>query len=172
MRCFNVLAALPLILATPAQADPRAAWGKASDVGRTGVAVVAFSLPAIDGDWRGAKQSLLAMGTTSLVTGALKYSIRERRPDGSNDHSFPSGHTSLSFAAAASIGQRVGWKAGVPAHLVAGFVGLARVKANKHYWHDVAVGAVIGEVAGRLLVDRRRGRRGAAPLVMTMRVAF
>ena len=172
MRRFSALAALSLFVASPAHADPRAAWGSASNVGRTGVAVFALGLPAVDGDWRGAKQSLLAMGGASLVTGALKYSIRERRPDGTNTHSFPSGHTSLSFAAAASIDQRLGWKAGIPAHLVAGFVGLARVKANKHYWHDVAVGAVIGEVAGRLLVDRRRGHRASAPLAMTLRVAF
>ena len=171
MRRLAALAALSLLVTTPAHAESRAAWNSASNVGRTSVAVVALGLPALDGDWRGAKQSLLAMGSASLVTGALKYSIRERRPDGSNNHSFPSGHTSLSFAAAASIDQRFGWKAGIPAHLVAGFVGLARVKADKHYWHDVAVGAAIGEVAGRLLVDKRRGRH-APPLAMTLRVVF
>ena len=93
-------------------------------------------------------------------------------PTAATDAAFPSGHTSLSFAAAASINQRYGLKAGIPAHLVAGFVGLARVKANKHYWHDVVVGAVIGEVAGRLLVDRRRGQRTSPPLTMTMSFAF
>ena len=172
MRPSAYLAALALFFATPALADSRAAWGRASDVGRTGLAALALGVPALDGDWRGARQSLVAMGGTSLVTGALKYSIRERRPDGSNHHSFPSGHTSLSFAAAASIDQRFGWKAGVPAHLVAGFVGLARVKADKHYWHDVVVGAAIGEVAGRLLVDKRRGRRPSPPLAMSLRMAF
>ena len=171
MRRLAALAALSLFVAVPAHADPRATWGNVSNVGRTSVAVVALGLPVLDGDWHGAKQSLLAMGSASLVTGALKYSIHERRPDGSNSHSFPSGHTSLSFAAAASIDQRFGWKAGIPAHLVAGLVGLARVKADKHYWHDVAVGAVIGEVAGRLLVDKRRGHR-APPLAMTLRVVF
>lgn len=172
MQRFHAFAALSLFVASPAHADPRAAWGTASNAGRTSVAVFAAGLPALDGDWRGAKQSMLAMGGATLVTGALKYSIRARRPDGSNYHSFPSGHTSLSFAAAASLDQRFGWQAGIPAHLVAGFVGLARVKADKHYWHDVAVGAVIGEVAGRLLVDKRRGRRGPAPLTMTLQMAF
>ena len=142
MRRLAILAALPLVLASPALAEPRADWARASDWGRTGVAVVSLGLPAVDGDWRGARQTLLAMGGTILVTGALKYTVRERRPDGSDRLSFPSGHTSLSFAAAASLGQRYGVKAGIPAHLVAGFVGLARVKADKHYWHDVAVGAV------------------------------
>ena len=42
----------------------------------------------------------LALMRAGAVTYGLKYSVEERRPDGSGDDSFPSGHTSISFAAA------------------------------------------------------------------------
>ena len=41
------------------------------------------------------------------------------------------------------------------AHLVATFVGVARVKADKHFVHDVIAGAAIGEAAGWLLTSRK-----------------
>lgn len=44
---------------------------------------------------------------------------------------------------------------GLPAHLVAGFVGLSRVEAKKHHVHDVLVGAAIGEAAGWLITNKR-----------------
>ena len=142
-------------------------WDQASSIGRTVLVGGAVAIPGAQSDWRGAGWSALAIGGASAVTGLLKYSIHETRPDASDTNSFPSGHTSASFAAAASLEQRYGWKVGAPAHLLAAFVGLARVEADKHYWHDVVVGAVIGEAAGLLLVDRHRHRRhqlvGEAP---------
>lgn len=76
------------------------------------------------------------------------------RPDGSDRRSFPSSHTATSFAAAASLQNRYGWQLGVPAQLVAAFVGLARVKADKHHWYDVIAGAAIGEASVFLITTR------------------
>lgn len=147
--------------ASPAAAASPADWGKASDIVRTGLVIGAVGIPAANSDWRGVRQDAVAMAVAGGTTAAFKYAIHEKRPDGSDDNSFPSGHTSISFAAAAGLEQRFGWKLGVPAHLAAAFVGLARVKANKHYWHDVLVGAAIGEAAGLLLVDKRH--KGSKP---------
>ena len=107
-------------------------WSKASSVGRDLLVGAALGVPVGQGDWRGELQtgaSLLAAGGTTFV---LKELVHERRPDGSDDKSFPSGHTSVSFAAAASLEKRYGWKAGLPALALASFVGRARVKADKH----------------------------------------
>jgi membrane-associated phospholipid phosphatase len=41
---------------------------------------------------------------------------------------------------------------------VAAFVGVARVKADKHFVHDVIAGAMIGEAAGWLLTTRKNER--------------
>src|SRR3546814_13304154 len=90
-----------------------------------------------------------------LVTQGLKEVFPSRRPDGSDDKSFPSGHTSTSFAAAATLHNRYGWEAGLPAYVVASFVGLSRVEAKRHRVGDVLVGAVIGTVTGTLNTNQR-----------------
>ena len=146
-------AALSLTIATPALADEKD-WATASDIGRGALVVTALGLPAVQGDWDGAKQAAFSLGATYVVTSGLKLVVEEERPDESNDKSFPSGHTSSSFAAAATLHKRHGWEVGVPAHIVATFVGVARVKADKHFVHDVIAGAVIGEAAGWLLTSR------------------
>jgi membrane-associated phospholipid phosphatase len=158
MRLRAVLFASSLLaVASPARAD-EAAWGKASDIGRDGLVIAALAVPAVQGDWEGAGQSAVAIAITRGTTDILKESISEERPDHSNDRSFPSGHTSMSFAAAASLEKRYGWQVGIPAHAVAAFVGVARVKADKHFWHDVIAGAAIGEAAGWLVVSKRNDR--------------
>ncbi len=146
-------AGLTLTFATPAVADERD-WGNASDIGRDALVIAAIGLPAVSGDGTGALQAAGSVGSAFAITAALKETIQETRPDGSNRRSFPSGHTSTSFAAAATLQNRHGWQVGIPAQLLAGFVGLARVEADKHYWHDVIVGAAIGEAAGFLITTR------------------
>lgn len=95
-------------------------------------------------DWQGLKQGVFTGVTTLGVTYALKYIVKKERPDRSDRHSFPSMHTSVSFAGAAFIQRRYGWKWGVPAYLVSTYVGWSRVYGKKHDWWDVAVGAAIG----------------------------
>lgn len=102
-------------------------------------------------DWRGDLQAGGGVGAAFLVTEALKRTFRETRPDRSDRRSFPSGHASASFAAAASLQNRYGWQVGVPTQLLAGFVGVSRMEARKHHWYDVVVGAGIGEASGFLL---------------------
>lgn len=149
--------AATLLFATPAQAD-EGDWATASDIGRGVLVVTALGLPTVQGDWKGTKQAAFSLGATYAVTSGLKLVVEEERPDDSNDKSFPSGHTSSSFAAAATLHKRLGWEVGVPAHVVATFVGVARVKADKHFVHDVIAGAVIGEAAGWLLTSRKNDK--------------
>ena len=94
----------------------------------------------------------LALGRTWLLTGALKVTVDETRPDG-GAHSFPSGHTSMAFAGAEFLRKEYGWQWGVPAYAAAGFVGWSRVEARRHYTHDVLAGALIGMLANHDLSD-------------------
>lgn len=96
------------------------------------------------GDWQGLKQGVFTGATTLGVTYALKYLVKKERPDFSDNHSFPSMHTSVSFAGAAFIQRRYGWKWGIPAYAVSTYVGWSRVYGKKHDWWDVAAGAAIG----------------------------
>jgi len=146
-----------LLFATPASAGDNG-WATASDIGRDGLVIVALGLPTVQGDWQGTKQAAFSIGATSLVTTGLKEVVSEERPDGSDDKSFPSGHTSVSFAAAATLHKRYGWEVGIPAHVVAAFVGVARVQADKHFAHDVLAGAAIGEAAGWIITKRKNDK--------------
>lgn len=150
------------VLPSPAMAGHRG-WARASSAGRDLLVGAALGVPAVQRDWRGelqAVESLLAAGGTTFV---LKELVHERRPDGSDNKSFPSGHTSVSFAAAVTLEKRYGWKAGLPALAVASFVGLARVQADKHYVHDVLAGAAIGSISGFLLTSRYDDRVRLTP---------
>jgi membrane-associated phospholipid phosphatase len=151
MRLY-ILALPSLLLATPAAAN---GWDDASTAGEAALVAAALGLPAAKGDGRGAVEAGASLGASFLVTETLKRTVEERRPDGSDRRSFPSGHTSTAFAAAATLHQRYGWKLGLPATLMAGFVGVARVEARKHFWQDVVVGAAIGEAAGFLITSPR-----------------
>lgn len=153
-----LLAMLSLATATPASALSHHGWDQSGSIARDGLVAAAFGLPLVRGDWPGAKQAGFSLGGAFIVTEGLKHLIPERRPDGSDDRSFPSGHTSVSFAAAATLEKRYGWRVGLPAHVVAAFVGVSRVAAKKHYVGDVLIGAAIGEASGWLLSSPRDAR--------------
>lgn len=95
-------------------------------------------------DWEGLKQGAFAGVLTTGVSYGLKYLVDKERPDRSDNRSFPSLHTSVSFTGAAFIQRRYGWKWGVPAYAVASYVGWSRVYGKKHDWWDVTAGAALG----------------------------
>lgn len=106
------------------------------------------------------RAQLLAQGTTQ----ALKFAVRRVRPD-DTPFSFPSGHTSTTFATATVLQRHFGWKVGVPAYALASYVGASRIQAKRHYLSDVAFGAALGIVAGRTVtIGRGDGRFAVAPM--------
>lgn len=105
-------------------------------------------------DWQGLIQGVETAAATAAVTYILKYSVGEKRPDGSDYHSFPSGHTSATFATASYLMARYGWKFGVPAYVLSSYVGWGRVYSKKHHWWDVLVGAGIGTGSAYIFTRR------------------
>lgn len=88
--------------------------------------------------------SALLMGG---VVNTLKQTTHVVRPDGSNDHSFPSGHTATAFMTATMLTKEYGHKSpwiGIGAYTVASATGLMRMANNKHWLSDVLTGAGIG----------------------------
>lgn len=92
----------------------------------------------------------------AVLTHGIKVSVGRTRPNGSR-FSFPSGHSSSSFATAAVLHRHFGWKAGVPAYGLAAYIAGSRLQENKHYLSDVVFGAAVGLVSGRT-VTLGRGR--------------
>lgn len=153
-----IVAALAIAASLPAD------FAEAKNKGiETAGNVIKFALPAaglglniLHDDADGALQlgvSWLGAYGTSLL---LKEVVKEQRPDHSGMDSFPSDSTATAFAAASSIQVRYGWSYGLPAYGLAAFVGFSRVEADKHHWHDVAAGAVIGWAIGQLVTSRYR----------------
>lgn len=94
--------------------------------------------------------TLLAEGYTQ----GLKLAVRRDRPiqeNGQQSHtySFPSGHATLTFAAATVLQQHLGYKAGLPTYLIASYVAMSRLHDNRHYASDVVFGAASGVMIGR-----------------------
>lgn len=118
--------------------------GVSTDIVAVALPVAALAGVIITQDWEGLKQAAF---TAIAATGAsfiLKFSVRELRPDNSNFHSFPSFHSASSFATAAFLQRRYGWKFGAPAYALATYTAIGRVVAKKHHWWDCVVGAAIG----------------------------
>jgi membrane-associated phospholipid phosphatase len=90
-----------------------------------------------------------------VLTFGLKQAARRARPEGSG-FSFPSGHTTVTFASATVLQRHFGWRIGIPAYAVASYVAASRVQQRRHYLSDVAFGAALGSVAGRTVAVSRR----------------
>jgi membrane-associated phospholipid phosphatase len=83
----------------------------------------------------------------------------EFQPFGRLDSSFPSGHTTVAFAAAAAIDaeSEARWVSWV-VYPAAAAVGWARVREDQHWLSDVAAGAALGFWTGRKVDQIERGQ--------------
>ena len=91
--------------------------------------------------------SVVSFGINAAVTYSLKHTIHEMRPDGTDNHSFPSGHTAAAFCGATTLMheyRKVSPWIGVAGYAVATTVAVDRVRRNRHHWGDVVAGAAIG----------------------------
>ena len=88
----------------------------------------------------------------AAYTEVFKRTVRRERPDGLDNKSFPSGHTSNAFTLATVAERHYGWKVGLPAYAVAALVGASRLQQNRHYLSDVVAGATLGYVVGHTVV--------------------
>ena len=86
---------------------------------------------------------------TSVLTHVIKFFLNMtflgERPDGGS-FSFPSGHTSSAFSAAALISSSYPETKviSVGAYALACFTGYSRIAANRHHYRDVFAGAALG----------------------------
>lgn len=126
-------------------------------------------LSAVGGDL--VRAQMLSQG----IVQAGKSMTNRPRPDGSNNHSLPSGHTASAFATASVLQRHFGWKVGVPAYGFGAYVAAARMSANKHNLSDVMMGAAIGIAAGHSVTIGRGHAKfamGVAPTVGGAAITF
>ncbi len=97
------------------------------------------------------KDRSIILGTSLLISSAVvlptKHLVREERPDGSNNLSFPSGHTTTAFTTAHFMFREYQdeniWLS-LSGYPIAVFTGVYRILNDKHWVGDVVAGAGIG----------------------------
>jgi Membrane-associated phospholipid phosphatase len=112
--------------------------------------------------------ALESFALATLVTRVPKSLVGRERPnnwrgDGPytfngpfGGNSFPSGHTTASFAVASVIATQfrdVKWIP-ITAYSIAGLAGVSRMYDNKHWLTDVIAGATVGTLVGNLVAHR------------------
>lgn len=154
-------------------------WRPGKWVGQTpvqmGAALAVFATGRI---WHQDKVSHLGMDllraqiVTSGLTVGLKYATQRERPDGSDNHSFPSGHASITFATATVIERHLGWRYTVVGYSIASYVAASRLHDNRHWLSDVVFGAAVGTIGGRTVTQHGRNVWTMAPVPVPGGVAI
>jgi membrane-associated phospholipid phosphatase len=148
-------------LATPSRADGLTVPPVAEPSGRLRAAKVASDslLPilalgelALLSDNRDGKRYALrgagAVATTFAATVALKKLFGRKRLTRDDRDAFPSGHASLSFAMASTLGT-IKPSYAVPSYGAATAISLSRIELREHRWDEVVVGGALGFLIGR-----------------------
>lgn len=114
-----------------------------------------------------------AVALTGAYTFLFKNLFQRKRPyesdpadphywggpfDGFHHNSFPSGHTSVAFAAATVLSGFYHEKTwvGITAFSLAGLVALSRNYDDKHWASDIVAGAALGYSIGKLVCNKQR----------------
>lgn len=114
------------------------------------VAVYGLNLAGVKGKHGVVDQTalyVLSFGIMGVTTTVSKRIVDRPRPDGSDNYSFPSGHTANAFMAAEFLNQEyrdVSPWIGYAGYTVATATGVLRLYNNKHWLSDVVAGAGVG----------------------------
>jgi membrane-associated phospholipid phosphatase len=104
----------------------------------------------------------MSIVTAAVVTDLLKMAVGRTRPSStdnaydfapfSGDDSWPSGHTTVAFAMATSVGDEIGsTPVSIVLYTAAGLTGWSRINDNRHWFSDVLAGAAIGITSAKLM---------------------
>lgn len=91
-----------------------------------------------------------SFATMYALTQGLKHTINKERPDGSDNHSFPSGHVATVFLGAEQLRMNYGTCWGLAGYTIATGTAFLRLYNNRHWFSDVIGAAGIGILSARL----------------------
>jgi membrane-associated phospholipid phosphatase len=159
-----VLGAISSASAASINAKPLTSTEKHIETLGTGVAIAlplaAGGIALYKGDRLGVAQLTVETIFTVGTAYALKNIVREERPNGADDRSFPSNTTALSASGSSFLWGRYGWQYGLPAFALTQFVSYSRVQARQHHWYDTLASSAIAAGYGYTLTTPFKERFG------------
>lgn len=148
-------ALLALLLCLPAGPAAAVSEELPADVVTAVLPLSTFAIAWFKDDVEGQKQFLRSNAVSLLLNTTLRVAFNEtswgERPNDS-PYGFPSGHVAFVTTSAAFLQDRYGWKYGLPAYLVVGYVAYVRVDTDHHRWRDVIAGAALSWGVSKLFV--------------------
>ncbi len=126
--------------------------GQQADVLMLALPVSAYLLTLHRQDQQGAWALTKSLALSTVSTLALNSIVDKDAPNGSSSHAFPSGHAAIAFGSAAFVQRRYGWRPGIPAYLVAAYIGWLRVETDDHDTADIIGGMAVGIISSYLLI--------------------
>lgn len=150
------LACLLALHAMPAAAgDHYTRTELSGDLITAALPVTAYLIAHYKDDGVGEGQFLRSNAVSLLLNTSLRVAFNETswgtRPNGS-PYGFPSGHAAFTASQAAFLQDRYGWKYGVPAYVLVGYVSYVRVDTDHHRWRDIAAGIALSASVSRFFV--------------------
>jgi membrane-associated phospholipid phosphatase len=119
------------------------------------IPATAFAIAFFRDDTEGEKQWLRNVAVNQLLTSAARVGFNEtswgKRPNG-GPYGFPSGHVAFVASGASFLQERYGWRYGIPAWLLTGYVAANRVQNDHHHWRDVVASGVLAYGVGKFFV--------------------
>ena len=122
-----------------------------------GVVSLGLASAGVKGKHKLGDQVILALLSNVIaqgVTQSLKRIIAYPRPNGEDNHSFPSGHSTTAFTNATILHEEYGQRSvlyTIGGYSTATAVGTMRILNNKHWLADVLMGAGVGIGATKVL---------------------
>jgi len=114
----------------------------------------ALGMTVMARDWTGSLQLAESVLAAQVASEGIKALELERRPNGNDRKSLPSGHAAGAFSGAMFVHKRYGWKPALVPYGMSLIAGWSRVEARAHYWHDVLAGAAVSALFTWVLVDK------------------
>lgn len=155
MRKLHLLAALAAAASLNCGAALAVADELPADIVTGLLPLTAYGIAHFKDDDEGQRQFLRSTAVSLLVNTSLRVAFNQtswgERPNGS-PYGFPSGHTGFVTSSAAFLQDRYGWRYGLPAYAVVGYVGWSRVDTEHHRWRDIIAGAAVSIGISKLFV--------------------
>ena len=174
-----IVSLLLIVIATVMQvnrlyAGPITDRDKLGDVYMIASVFWAYGMSVSESGYEAPLQFTASLASSQLIVEGLKRTMKQERPDGSDNYSFPSGHSAAAFSGATFVHKRYGWKSALIPYALAGVTAWSRVDLNKHYWRDVIAGAAISGVCTLVIVSNENSglQLSASPGYIRFKVTF